>query len=610
MKILGLSCYNEEASACVIDGGVIEAAAIENRFTRRRGEHGFPLNAMRYCITKANVDKSRLGAVAFSEKPLLKFHRILETHLTTAPQALRPFINDMTSWTQQKLWMEPTLHDELDRIGVNRDCPIYFFEHQESHAASAFFPSPYTDAAILTLDTVGEWSTSSIGAGIDNNLRILQELEFPHSLGLLYSTFTTFVGFNANSEEYRLMELAPYGESTYSNLILSELLDLKPDGSFRLNMDYFSYFYDLAKAAEKLAGLFGISPRLPGSPITQYEMNIAASIQDIAEEILVKMSLHARGITNQNRLCLAGNVVMNSLAMGKLIRKNIFQDVWIQPASGDAGASIGAALLAWHKVLGNSRSIDGEYYGNKGCYLGPEYRDDAIADFLDNSQVSYIHLDDSKWAPHVASLIGEENVVGLFFGRMEFGALSLGHRSIVGDARSQKIQSAINVRIKNQSELSVLTAACLENKIDKFFQLETPSRNELLYVPFRSEYCPKRNRREKGSLAECVAKKQRSFFPAITDGNFSAYVHPVNPTRDARFYDLLFHFEKLTGCGLIISTDFSIRGGPAVCTPSDAYRYFMRTDMDYLVLGSFLLDKQNLGSPTIRSEWSFDARYG
>jgi len=591
MKILGISCYYHDSAACIIDDGSLVAAAQEERFTRVKHDQRFPHNAIRYCLAEAGVSGGRLDAVAFYDKPILKFHRILETYFSVAPSGLRSFMKAVPLWIHEKLWIEPQIETELERCGLEAPGKIYFPSHHASHAASAFFPSPFPEAAVLTIDGVGEWATATIAQGEGNRLQLLEQLAFPHSLGLLYSAFTYFTGFTVNSDEYKLMGLAPYGEGTYTKVIKDELLDVKEDGSFRLNMEYFGYLDSLVMTSPKLETLFGGPPRKPETPITRREMDLARSVQEVTEEIVLRMAGHARARTGKEYLCLAGGVALNCVANGRILRKGIFEDLWIQPAAGDAGGSIGAAMLVWYDELGNPRHADGSIDAMQGALLGPEFSSDQIKEFLDAEGCSYRELSEEDWAPTIARLIADQKVVGLFQGRMEFGPRALGNRSIVADARSPRMQSVMNQKIKFRESFRPFAPSCLEERLADYFEIDRPSPYMLLVAPLRDQqrFPPVGDERDL-ELQEW-ANRQRSELPAITHVDYSARLQSVNPETHERYHRLLKAFEEKTGCGVIVNTSFNVRDEPIVCTPEDALRCFMRTGMDALSLGPFLLEK-------------------
>jgi carbamoyltransferase len=590
MRILGISCFYHDAAACLLEDGEIVAAAQEERFTREKHDQSFPLNAIRYCLAESGGSEVEVEAVAFYDKPILKFHRIVETYLATAPRGLRPYMKAIPVWLREKLWMEPTIRDNLAEAGITYT-DLYFPEHHESHAASAFYPSPFEEAAVMTVDGVGEWATASIGVGEGSSLRLVEELVFPHSLGLLYSAFTYFTGFRVNSGEYKLMGLAPYGEPVYKDLILEHLLDLKDDGSFRLDMEYFAYLDDLVMTSEKFDALFGGPARKSEAPVTRREMDIARSIQEVTEEIVLRMARHASDLTGKKNLCLAGGVALNCVANGRLVREGPFEDIWVQPAAGDAGGSIGAALAVWHSTLGNERRLDGRSDRMQGSYLGPEFGRDDIKAFLDANGCLYEELSDEAWAPAIAKKIADESVVGLFHGRMEFGPRALGNRSIVADPRSPEMQSKLNMRIKFRESFRPFAPSCLEERVSDYFELDRSSPYMLLVAPVRADRCLAAKGDERDLEIHEWVNRPRSDLPAITHVDNSARIQSVSRETNPDYYRLIEAFEELTGCAAIINTSFNVRGEPIVCTPSDAYRCFMRTDMDCLILGPFLLEK-------------------
>ena len=607
MKLLGISCYYHDAAACLVDAGRIVAAAQEERFTRKKHDEAFPLNAVRYCLAEGGVGPGELDGVVFYDKPLLKFHRILETYLAVAPKGLRSAVLALPVWLREKLWIPPQIAEALDRCGVGEPKEIFFTEHHESHAASAFYPSPFEEAAVLTLDGVGEWATTTIGVGEGHRLRLLREITFPHSLGLLYSAFTYFTGFRVNSGEYKLMGLAPYGEGRYSDAIRRELVDIRDDGSFRMNMEYFGYLDGLEMTNGKFESLFGGPPRKPESPITQREMDLARSIQEVTEEIVIKLARTARELTGKRYLCMAGGVALNCVANGLLLREGIFDDLWIQPAAGDAGGALGAPLAVWHNALGNPRTVavsNGKPRdAMRGALLGPEFSRQQIREYLEFHQLPYEELPEADWARRIAELIAGENVVGLCQGRMEFGPRALGGRSIVGDARSPKMQSVMNLKIKYRESFRPFAPSVLEERVSDYFELDRPSPYMLLVADVvAGRRIPKRGDEKDLPLVEWV-NRPRSDVPAITHVDYSARIQTVSREDSPRYHAILSEFEKLTGYGVIVNTSFNVRGEPIVCTPEDAYRCFMRTEMDYLILGPFLLDKKAQPPLPERGDW-------
>jgi carbamoyltransferase len=604
MRVLGISAYYHDSAAALIEDGVIIAAAQEERFSRKKHDASFPVNAVKYCLAEAGVQAGeQLDAVAFYDKPLKKFHRILETYFCVAPSGLGPFMQAVPLWLKEKLWIEPEIRSAIEACGFKAPETIYFPEHHESHGASAFFPSPFEEAAVLTIDGVGEWATATIAVGEANKLKLLKALHFPHSLGLLYSAFTYFTGFRVNSGEYKLMGLAPYGEPRYQALILKELMDLKEDGSFRLNMEHFAYLDELVMTRPSFHALFGGPPRQPESPITLREMDIARSIQGVTEEIVLRMAKHARELSGKRYLCLAGGVALNCVANGKLLRSGIFDDIWIQPAAGDAGGALGAALTVWHNVLDKPRTADNREDRMQGAYLGPEFSAKQIREYLEAKSYPFSEPSEEIWAETIADLIADDKVVGLLQGRMEFGPRALGNRSIIGDARSPKMQSVMNLKIKYRESFRPFAPSCLEEKSSDFFELETPSPYMLLVAPVRPERCSEPLGDERELDLKSWVNRPRSDVPAITHVDYSARVQTVNAKTNPGYHKVIKAFEKKTGYGILINTSFNVRGEPIVCTPEDAYRCFMRTEMDVLVLGPFLLHKHEQPNWQDKENW-------
>lgn len=592
MNILGISAFYHDSAAALIRDGEILAAAQEERFTRKKHDSGFPINAIRYCLSEGCVQEDELDSVAFYDKPITKFDRILQTYFSVAPKGLRSFLMSIPLWVRQKLWIPAQIESALAKMNIKIKEQIYFPEHHESHAASAYYPSPYNRAAILTLDGVGEWSTSTIGIGENNKINILKELRFPHSLGLLYSAFTYFTGFKVNSGEYKLMGLAPYGQPVYVDLIKDNLIDIKNDGSFRLNMNYFGYLDGLTMTNKKFAKLFGGPARRPESEITEREMNIASSIQAVTEEIVLKIAKHCYELTGQQNLCMAGGVALNCVANGRLLRQGPFKSIWVQPAAGDAGGALGAAYIVWHNIHNEPHHADGIQDTMKGAYLGPEFNDKQIEEFLNANGFPAEKIEDKNiWARNIAEIIEKGNVVGLFNGRMEFGPRALGNRSIIGDARSKEMQSIMNIKIKYRESFRPFAPSCLEEKVSDFFELDRPSPYMLLVAQVRPERCILTNQYEKLPIRIHI-NQARSDIPAVTHVDYSARIQTVSSRTNPDFYNIIKAFENRTGYGIIINTSFNVRGEPIVCTPEDAYRCFMRTEMDYLVLGSFILNKK------------------
>ncbi len=589
MNILGISCFYHDSAACLVQDGDIIAAAQEERFTRKKHDFNFPKNAVDWCLKEAGISVKDLDFVVFYDKPFVKFERILEASLAFAPRGIQQFIQAIPLWLKQKLWIPELIGKELGYDGK-----ILFSSHHESHAASAFYPSPFKEAAFLTMDGVGEWDSASFGIGRANELDILYTLKFPHSLGLLYSAFTYYAGFKVNSGEYKLMGLAPYGEPKYAQLILKELLDLKEDGSFRLNMNYFGYCTGLKMINRRFEKLFGAAARRPETKLTQHYMDVAASIQNVTEEIMLRMARYAHKVTGMDKLCMAGGVALNCVGIGRILREGPFIEVWAQPASGDAGGALGAALLIWYKYLGNKRHADEQGDFQKGSFLGPSYSDDYIEDFLKEEAAPYKKLAYADLPDEAAQLISQGKVIGWFQGRMEFGPRALGARSIIGDARSPEMQSKMNLKIKYRESFRPFAPTVLKEKASEWFDLDKESPYMLLVAQVRedkkvkSEAAGFENDKMKGFDK---LKAIRSEIPAVTHVDYSARVQTIKKDAHPLYYDMINAFYKKTGCPVIINTSFNVRGEPLVCSPQDAYRCFMRTEMDYLVIGCFVLDK-------------------
>ena len=591
MNILGISAFYHDSAAALVRDGEIIAAAQEERFTRKKHDCAFPSNAIEYCLKTGGITEDRLDYVVFYEKPLIKFERLLETYIAYAPQGFRQFLMGMPLWLRQKLH----LPREIDRALLHKYKERYIFtEHHESHAASAFFPSPFEEAAILTLDAVGEWTTASFGTGKGNRIKLTHEMKFPHSLGLLYSAFTYFTGFRVNSGEYKLMGLAPYGEPKYYDLIMDKLIDLKKDGSFRLNMSYFPYCHKTVMTDSKFEKLFEGPPRKSESPLTQREMDIAASIQAVAEEIMLRAARYVHDMTRMKNLVLAGGVALNCVSNGRILREGPFNNIWIQPAAGDAGGALGAALFVWYQLLGNERKIDGTDK-QQASLLGPDYSNDQIRQFLDSVEAKYhIFEDDEQLFDKVADFINQQKVIGWFQGRMEFGPRALGNRSIIGDARSQQMQSTMNLKIKFRESFRPFAPCILRENVDDYFEMKSEQESPymLLVAPIRKEkrlplITPLKDLRGLDKL-----KAKRSLLQAITHVDYSARIQTVDAERNPKLYRLMNLFKQKTGCPAIINTSFNIRGEPIVCSPEHAYRCFMATNMDVLVMENQLLLKE------------------
>jgi carbamoyltransferase len=590
MNILGISAFYHDSAAALVRDGVIVAAVQEERFSRIKHDSRFPSHAVDYCLQAGELTPEQLDYVVFYEKPLLKFERLLETYLAYAPWGFRQFLVGMPIWLKQKLFLPREMDKALQHGYRGR---YIFTEHHESHAASAFFPCPFEEAAILTMDGVGEWATASFGIGRSNKVQLSHELHFPHSLGLLYSAFTYFTGFKVNSGEYKLMGLAPYGEPKYRDLILETLLDLKPDGSLRLNMAYFGYCHTMVMTNRRFEGLFGGPPRRPESPLTQREMDIAASIQAVTEEIMLRAARHVHRETGMKNLALAGGVALNCVANGRILREAPFENIWIQPAAGDAGGALGAALFVWYQLLDHPRRVDGRDR-QQASLLGPAYADTQIRQFLDVKGARYHVLDEPTLIAKVTDLIDGGKVIGWFQGRMEFGPRALGSRSIIGDARSQEMQSVMNLKIKFRESFRPFAPCVLREDVAEYFETrpQEDSPYMLLVAAVRPE---KRLNSQAGAQALRgldKLKARRSVVPAITHVDYSARIQTVDAERHPRLHRLISAFKQKTGCPVIINTSFNIRGEPIVCSPEDAYRCFMATNMDVLVLENQILYKQ------------------
>lgn len=581
--ILGISAFYHDSAVCLVKDGVIVAAAQEERFTRKKHDAVFPVKAIEYCLGTEGISTKDIQYIAFYEKPFLKFERLLLTYLSFAPKGLRSFLKAMPVWMKQKLFIKSYIQEQLSFDG-----DIIFPEHHQSHAASAFFPSPFKEAAVITLDGVGEWATTSFGVGRENKLELSHEIHFPHSLGLLYSAFTYYVGFRVNSGEYKLMGLAPYGEPKYADLIRRELIDIKDDGSFAINMDYFNYPVGLTMTNGRFHRLFGGPPRKPESPVTQKDMDIAASIQVVTEEIMVKIANHVNRLTGQQNLCLAGGVALNCVGNGKILKNSSFKNIWIQPAAGDAGGALGAALYVWYQHLQKPRQVDGVNDLQHGSLLGPS-ADSDIKALADTNGWIYEYLNDDCLASRIAELIADEKVIGLCQGRMEFGPRALGSRSIIGDARSAKMQSVLNLKVKFRESFRPFAPAVLKEKTKEYFDLVGESPYMLLVSGVQNDKRLDAKGMEGLSGIEKL-KFIRSTIPAVTHVDFSARVQTVDEARNPLFYRIIKAFEAKTGCPVVINTSFNIRGEPIVSSAQDAYRCFMCTDMDYLLVGNCLFE--------------------
>lgn len=598
MYILGISAFYHDSAASLIRDGVLVAAAQEERFTRKKHDHRFPKQALDYCLHEAGIRSEDLDCVVFYDKPWLKFERLLETYLAFAPSGLPSFLKAMPLWLKQKLWMTELIQRET---GFSGD--ILFPEHHQSHGASAFYPSPYQSAAILTLDGVGEWATASWGQGVDHRIELKGELRFPHSLGLLYSAVTYYTGFRVNSGEYKVMGLAPYGEPKYKKQLLDEVVDLRDDGSFRLDMSYFNYCQGLTMTSKKFHRQFGGPPRRPESVVTQKEMDLARSVQEVTEEIMLKMARHARRMTGEKYCCLAGGVALNCVANGLILREKIFDDIWIQPAAGDAGGALGAALFAWHHVLGNPRSAAGNRDSQFGSYLGPSFKGADIEKSLRKRKIPYHRKKPQEVSRTGAALLADGKVLGWFSGRMEFGPRALGARSILGDARSTKMQSMMNLKIKFRESFRPFAPACLLEDVSEFFELDRASPYMLLVASVRLDRRIELSQAESRLFGIEKLSIPRSDIPAVTHVDYSARVQTVDRETHPAFYDLISAFKQETGYGVVVNTSFNVRGEPIVCTPEDAYLCFMRTEMDALMLENCLLLKEEQAPIEEAEDW-------
>lgn len=605
MYILGISCFYHDSAAALIKDGDILAAAQEERFTRKKHDSSFPENAIRYCLEEAKISLREVSEIVFYDKPLVKFERLLSTYLAYAPHGFFSFIAAMPVWLKEKLFIKTILKKSLAEIGkckTNEVPRLLFAEHHQSHAASAFYPSPFEKAAVLCLDGVGEWATTSVWLGEGNQLKPIWEIDFPHSLGLLYSAFTYYSGFKVNSGEYKLMGLAPYGEPKYVDLIYQHLIDLKEDGSFQLNMDYFNYATGLTMTNRKFDKLFGGPPRKAESEVTQREMDLARSIQVVTEEVVLRLARSIHKDLGVENLCLAGGVALNCVANGRLLREGPFKNIWIQPAAGDAGGALGAALAAWYEQHEQPRKVDAKD-SMKGSYLGPRFSNDQIQLALDKSGAHYQKLEDSILIPKLSKILEEGNVVGWFQGRMEFGPRALGGRSIIGDARNAKMQSVMNLKIKYRESFRPFAPAVAVDRVSEYFELDRPSPYMLIVAPVKESLRIQPNADQEKLFGIDRLNVARSSLPAITHVDYSARIQTIHPETNPRFYALIKEFEAQTGSAVLVNTSFNVRGEPIVSTPEDAYRCFMRTEMDYLVLENFILAKKD--QPVVEKDQSW-----
>lgn len=643
VSILGLSAFYHDSAACLVVDGEIIAAAQEERFTRIKHDHNFPLHAVRYCLREASLTAHQLDYVAFYDKPLLKFDRLLETYLDYAPAGFSSFLKAMPLWMREKLWMPDLIRTELAKSAGAEDeraakkegkkfqWKLLFGDHHESHAASAFYPSPFEEAAILTIDGVGEWATSSIGVGKGNEISLLKELRFPDSLGLLYSAFTYYTGFKVNSGEYKVMGLAPYGEPKYVSLIKDKLLEIRDDGSLKMNHEFFSYSQGLRMTNRAFAKLLGGAPRKPESQITQREMDLARSIQVITEEVMLKMTKYVYKETGMKKLCMAGGVALNCVANGRVLREVPFEDIWIQPAAGDAGGALGIALAIWHRYLGNPRSspeqigtwqsatatdadqdkrnngrgspLPAYADGMKGSYLGPKHTEAEIEEFLKSKQLPYMKYSREELPGVIAELLASEKIIGVHQGRMEFGPRALGGRSIIGDPRSPQMQAAMNLKIKYRESFRPFAPSVLREQVEDWFELGTDSPYMLLVADVAESRRRKMTAEEEALWGIAKLNVQRSEIPAVTHVDYSARIQTVRREENPLYWEIIDAFGKRTGCPVVVNTSFNVRGEPIVCSLEDSYRCFMRTEMDFLMLETCVLDKKEQPAVTEDKNW-------
>lgn len=598
MKILGISAFYHDSAACLVVDGEIIAAAQEERFTRKKHDFEFPTNACNFCLDFHGITAKDLDYVVFYDKPVLKFERLLETYLTTAPKGFTSYAKAMPLWLKHKLWIPDTIKNEL-----NYDGEILFTEHHQSHAGSAFYPSPFQDAAILTIDGVGEWTTNSLGIGKGNNFSLIKDIKFPHSLGLLYSAFTYFTGFKVNSGEYKVMGLAPYGEPKYVQQIYDNLIDLKDDGSFHLNLKYFDYMSGLQMTNDEFGELFDGPRRKPESPLTQREMDLARSIQEVVEECMLRQARFLHKESGVDNLCLAGGVALNCVGNGRVLRDGPFKNIWIQPAAGDAGGALGAALCVWYGYLGNSRTANNRTDFQKASLLGPEYSTQQIMEQLGEMGAVYHKLEYPELYTKVAEQLSEEKVIGWFQGRMEFGPRALGNRSIIGDARSSAMQSKMNLKIKYRESFRPFAPAVMREKVGEYFQIDSESPYMLIVAPVAESRRLKMSGDQEKLFGIAKLNVPRSDIPAVTHVDYSARIQTVDKDNHPGFYNLLKAFDEKTGCPVLVNTSFNVRGEPIVCTPKDAYTCFMRTEMDCLVINNFLMFKEEQPKWQDKDNW-------
>jgi carbamoyltransferase len=596
MRVLGISAFYHDSAAALIEDGRLVGAAQEERFTRKKHDSGFPQNAVQYCLDAAGIKLADVDYVAFYDKPFLKFERLLETYLAFAPRGFTSFRMAMPLWLKEKLFQKTLLRDEMKKWQPDFDWSnrLLFGEHHQSHAASAFFPSPYEEAAILCMDGVGEWATTSLGWGQGNKLEMLREIHFPHSIGLLYSAFTYYTGFKVNSGEYKVMGLAPYGEPKYKDLILDRIVDLKEDGTFRLDQSYFDYCTGLRMTNDKFADLFGGPARKPDKELlVQKHMDLAASIQAVTEEIVLRLGKSVKKETGAKNICLAGGVALNCVANGKLLREKIFDGIWVQPAAGDAGGAVGAAFAAYHGFLGQPRKLNGHLDGMDGSYLGPKYEDDEIAERLTNAGAKFTRLARHEMIEQTAQALADAKAVGWMQGRMEFGPRSLGARSILGDARSPSMQKTLNLKVKYRESFRPFAPAVLREDLEQYFDIKTDSPYMLMVAPVNESRRRAMTAEEQALFGIDKLNVPRSDIPAVTHVDYSARIQTVHKETNPDFHELLATFKAKTGCSVVVNTSFNVRGEPIVCTPEDAFRCFMGSEIEVLVVGNCFLRKED-----------------
>ncbi len=594
MYILGISAFYHDSAACLIKDGEIIAAAQEERFTRKKHDLAFPKYAIQYCLEEANIKPSELRNIVFYEKPFVKFERLLETYLAFAPKGFKSFIKAMPIWIKDKLFQKATIINELSSIfgdEVDWGKKLLFSEHHLSHAASAYYPSPFESAAVLTLDGVGEWTTTSLALGQGNKLKVLKEIHFPHSLGLLYSAFTYYTGFRVNSGEYKVMGLAPYGEPKYAEIIKDKLIEIAEDGSFQLDMSYFDYATGLTMTNKKFNKLFGGPPRQSEAELTQREMDLAASIQKVTEEIVVKLARSIAKETNEKNLCLAGGVALNCVANGILLREKIFENIWIQPAAGDAGGALGAALSIWYQHLQSERKISSRRDAMHGSYLGPKFTDEEIESELKKCGAVFNKLNEAELINSVAELLTNEKAIGWMQGRMEFGPRALGGRSIIADPRSHKMQKQLNLKVKYRESFRPFAPSILNEDVSEWFEQTSNSPYMLLVADVKHDKRRKMTADEEALFGIDKLNVPRSLVPAITHVDYSARIQTVHEDTNPRYHAVISKFKEKTGCPIVVNTSFNVRGEPIICTPTDAFKCFMGTEMDVLAVGNFLLHK-------------------